>query len=630
MKSRTSFFNKAVYKKNMALYWPIWVCYLLYGLVKVPGVLWFHLRQSNITESLKKASVGDCLNLEIDIYVIAVMAVIVGMAVFGYLFTAKSTNMIHALPVTRAELFVTNAVSGLSFMIIPQIVVFLVTVVTFLGNEISCVEYVMMWLLSVMGISFFLFSLVCLCAMLTGLLFALPVYFAVINYLTVGLSVGVRYVIAFLGYGVSYGDTPDIFFLRILSPLNYLHNNVRLSAASYYDEEGKLVTTALHYVGGRVVLGYVLAAFAIYLLAFYCYQKRRSESAGDLLTFKWLKPVFRWGVGVSAGYAAGIFAASFLEIILIWVSRPILLLLVMALGVLGFFIADMFVQKSFRVFCKGRWKECGLFLVFSAACFGGIYGTACYMENYIPREETISAAYISMNYPVEFEGQESATVIAVQEEILGKKRVFQKLCTDAQDYTYITCTYRFKNGKYMERSYMIPAGAAESQELADTIYGYEAEPQNFLRYLVGYDYEQITQVTEAQLEGYADGEIYITQYLNGDGAVRLFHAVYDDAMEGTLQKYNLENYLKEDSGITENETAVYLQFSFNHASEDWQDVFQRVNGESYSDYEEMEKTRSDYLYLRLGEDCTNLIDALIQEGMIASKEDLHFSKDFVD
>ena len=36
MKSKTSFFNRTVFKKNVTLYWPIWVCYLLYGMVKVP------------------------------------------------------------------------------------------------------------------------------------------------------------------------------------------------------------------------------------------------------------------------------------------------------------------------------------------------------------------------------------------------------------------------------------------------------------------------------------------------------------------------------------------------------------------------------------------------------------------
>ena len=41
MKSKTSFFNKAVFRKNVVLYWPIWVSYLLYGLIKVPGRLWY-------------------------------------------------------------------------------------------------------------------------------------------------------------------------------------------------------------------------------------------------------------------------------------------------------------------------------------------------------------------------------------------------------------------------------------------------------------------------------------------------------------------------------------------------------------------------------------------------------------
>lgn len=179
MRSKTSFFNKAIYKKNMTLYWPIWVCYLIYGMAKLGGSLWSGLQQmTKITEERKLVVIVNSLSMWVDIWVIAAVVTVTGMAMFSYLFSSKSANMIHALPVTRKELFFTNVISGLSVLWIPQIVTFVLSVLVCLANGIALVQYLGIWLLSVMGISFFLFSTVVFCAMLTGQLFALPVYFS--------------------------------------------------------------------------------------------------------------------------------------------------------------------------------------------------------------------------------------------------------------------------------------------------------------------------------------------------------------------------------------------------------------------------------------------------------------------
>ena len=140
MKSKTSFFNRTVFKKNMTLYWPIWVCYLLYGMVKVPGQLWSRLQQqTDMTAYARDYALYNSLRLEVDVAAIAIMAVVCGMALFGYLFTQKNAYMIHALPVTRGELYVTNMISGLCFLLIPQALVFLVTVVLcLLQGIVSC------------------------------------------------------------------------------------------------------------------------------------------------------------------------------------------------------------------------------------------------------------------------------------------------------------------------------------------------------------------------------------------------------------------------------------------------------------------------------------------------------------
>ena len=446
MKSKTSFFNRTVFKKNVTLYWPIWVCYLLYGMVKVPGQLWSRLQQqTDMTAYARDYALYNSLRLEVDVAAIAIMAVVCGMALFGYLFTQKNAYMIHALPVTRGELYVTNMISGLCFLLIPQALVFLVTVVLCLLKGIASVQFLGLWFLSVMGIAFFLYATVCFCVMFTGQLFALPVYFLAVNYVAFAFSSGARYVIGYLGYGLGMDTVPEFLILRILSPMNYLYNNVRFVFRQSYNQETDLMSGVLSYRGLRVLAAYVAAAVVIYLIAYYCYKKRRIESAGDLISFNWVKPLFRWGVGTGVGYFAGVLMAEFLDSVHLHVKKPMLLVLVVAFGFVSFFIAQMFVEKGFRVFCRRRFCESGLFVLFVLGSFWGCSKNATYLEQYVPDADQVSRVEVSLDYPVEYKGDSVRVARQAQKEILSHAESYRENKTD--DSTQIIFYYYLKNGK---------------------------------------------------------------------------------------------------------------------------------------------------------------------------------------
>ena len=76
--------------------------------------------------------------------------------------------MIHSMPVTRRQLFSTNVLTGLLFMWIPQIIKYIMSFVICISYGNTKVVHIGINLLAAMGISFFMYSLVCLCAMITG------------------------------------------------------------------------------------------------------------------------------------------------------------------------------------------------------------------------------------------------------------------------------------------------------------------------------------------------------------------------------------------------------------------------------------------------------------------------------
>ena len=92
MKSKTSCFNYAILKKNVVLYWAIWLIYSICMLILLLGQLWtnihYNIRWGTLTESRHLQIMLDSINPAYCIFVIMVMSVITAMALHSYLFTS--------------------------------------------------------------------------------------------------------------------------------------------------------------------------------------------------------------------------------------------------------------------------------------------------------------------------------------------------------------------------------------------------------------------------------------------------------------------------------------------------------------------------------------------------------------
>ncbi|MCI7322596.1 MAG: hypothetical protein MR508_04680 [Lachnospiraceae bacterium] len=631
MRSKTSFFNKAIYKKNMTLYWPIPVCYLLYELIRLVGSLWFGLRQSAASGNDAMSTLFSSLAVGNNLCMVAVVAVLIGMAMFGYLFSVKSANMIHALPVTRTELYVTNVVSGLTCILLPQLLVFLVSVVFCLTRGITCVQYLAQWLFGMASAGVFFYSLVCFCIMITGLLAALPFLFLLINYLSVGIVLGTQYVLSSLGYGLCYSGVKQDSLGYLLSPLAYLTEMVGFRVNYAVSDNGNTTVLSAAFEGTGSILLYIAAAVVLYMLAWYGYQKRQLERTGDLLTFGWIRPLFRWGFGMAAGFFAGILISNFLGDVAVRVPEPVVLGLVLVTGIIGFYIAQMLIQKSFRVFRLRRLKECFVFGLAVCGCFGAMYGIGYSQQQYIPDESQVTSAYVYMNYPAEFQGADVKRVIEIHKEILSHKKEFRQTFGQQKNVTSVRLTYCLKDGSVLSRSYRIPVGEEASGRLGSKVFACEAAPDSFMKYMAGFDYDQITEIEDAQIEFRNKNQNYANLSIDEEAARKLYEAVQKDAQAGTIQKYNLENYFENDGGTTNQYACAYLTIYLKHTGTDWVDVYTRYQTDTHTDtsqqwenYEAPAET-SGSLYMKFGADCENVMKALVENGVISSVNDIIFS-----
>lgn len=376
MKSKKSFFNKTIFWKNVTLYWPIWTIYTLVLLFMQPISLWISSYNSQFYESYTYSEhLQDLIYviyLDIHVYLIAFVALFTGMALFSYLYNHKSANMIHALPVDRTQLFCTNVLSGVLFLAVPQTVSAILTVIVALCNGIMEVHYVGYWLLLAIGTDVMAMAVVTFCAMFTGHIIALPVYAVIVNYLSYWVYYIVYVTVAMFGYGVNDIGIDAQRVAVLFSPTEAFINNIGL--CMNFDKKGECIGALVY--GVEVLAVYLVVALVLYVVAYITYQKRHIEQAGEFITVGWVKPVFRFGMGATGGFFGGMMLREFLCAVGIGCKLPVLILIMLLLGAIAYFVADMLIHKSFRVFKKRNWIGCGIFSIVMICAFFGMYGLA--------------------------------------------------------------------------------------------------------------------------------------------------------------------------------------------------------------------------------------------------------------
>ena len=188
MGSGTSYFNMTLFRKNLARFWPIWGLYALIWVVLLPaGVL---LRRDGWDEGLAREFPLDLLNHSGNMALVLafLFGILCAMAVFSYLYSARSVGMLHALPMRREGLFLTNYLSGLAFLWVPNFAVFLLALAAEALNGTVVFSSLFTWLVVTCLLCLFFYSFAVFCAMFTGHILALPAFYLILNFLAAAIT----------------------------------------------------------------------------------------------------------------------------------------------------------------------------------------------------------------------------------------------------------------------------------------------------------------------------------------------------------------------------------------------------------------------------------------------------------
>ena len=420
MKSRTSFFNATVLKKDITRFSPVWILYTVILLLRLPELfMGLSYRVSTIKYDLSSAAIFNMI-----------YAAVVAAMVFGDLYKTRLCYSQHAMPLRREGWFLTHCTAGLLFSLVPNLLYSIISALL-----LKQYYYIALVWLAVNTMQYlFFFGLAVFCAMCAGSRLGMVAIYGICNYFATLLIWFVQEVFISILHGVVW--EPE--WVKFLTPIFAMQDYYLDIQTSHFNNiveiNGVKAPEIWVYTALVAVIGVALGFFAMLL-----YRKRNLEVAGDLLALPKLRPVFWVIAAVSAeSILFGITYVPFLGLII------------------GFMAAMMLTERTVKVL---RWKK-----IRWALLMAGVY-LACVLLTvwdplgihlYVPKASEIQALYFN-------EGDFKITDTAEMEEYLQLHKGltkyndgFAELETDSSVLRVEFC-YELKNGKEIRRQYTLDA-----------------------------------------------------------------------------------------------------------------------------------------------------------------------------
>lgn len=515
MKSRTSFFDCTVLKKDFTRFMPAWLLYLIGGLlIAISGAL-SEGAPHNLADVLG-ASVGPFGVISLC------YGLLTAQLLYGDLFSSRLCNALHAMPLRREGWFATHFVAGLLFALVPNGIIAL-ALMPFLGQFWFTA---LIWLLGMLLHYLFFFSLATLCMHLSGNRLAATALYGMLNFLSPLAMWFSNAVYRPLLYGVVPSEEPfallcPVWALGGKDQWFFVNHDPDCPCKNLYD--GRTGDCLYRFEGwgdGWLYLG-ILAALGLVLavVALVLYRRRQLECAGDFVAFRLVRPVFCVVYTLCFGAVLHLIGTLFDDEWYIFMSIGL---------VIGYFTGRMLLGRTLRVFRGRSWA--GLALIF--LLFFGSLGL-CRLDvlgivRYVPKQEEVASIRLSQRLVDNLTESRADLVLTEQEDIRQLRDIHKLLIAEGPisdrkgKYDCLTVCYVLSDGREVYRQYRPSTGGEGAALLARH---FLSRPEVVLG----------SNSLEDLLE--STGEIWIGCCLlpgQSDGAKALFKALMTDCYAGRI------------------------------------------------------------------------------------------------
>lgn len=485
MQSKTSFFNKTLYKKNLTRFAPVWILYTLF-LLTMLMIVWSGDRYPRRLYFLAEALSTDAVQI-LSLLNMGYALVVVQL-LFGDLYNSRMCYCLHSLPMRREQWFGTNVLSGLTFSVLPTLVMALAALPMLMGTIVADAWKLAFYLLLALNLQFLcFFGLAVFSAMCVGSRFTMVAGYGLLN-----SGAYLIYTVADMLYTpMLYGVITPNRLANFLTPINQMLNGPLFTFSGYSKLMDIMETTgaAIETLSASytltdswwALLGYAGAGIVMLALSLVLYRKRHLECAGDAVAFPWLVPVFQvlcslFVMSILYSMTYGMIGSAITE-----VTTYVLL----ALGLcIGWFIGKMLIARSTRVFQLRNFWGLAVLALAVAVSFVGTHFDVLGIETRRPDPEDVESVFFESSYTggltlterEDIENMLRLHALAVEGKVSGGGDLYVKgydgswvqvidsneglydAALENPEFTYVASVglrYELKNGSAMARRYLI-------------------------------------------------------------------------------------------------------------------------------------------------------------------------------
>ncbi len=449
MTSRVLSCNKTILKKNLSRFWPtmLFPGILMLLINVLPMMAMFPLTVDIDRTEVINVFLGATFSY-VNTVAAFFYAVIAAGCVFGYLHKAKSSNMLHAFPLRREELFFTGYVSGLLLFAIPLTVIFLLCSVIALLFGCFAGSICLSFLHGLLEYAAF-FSVAAFCMQLCGRRGYAVVSYFLLSFLPLLLEAMVTLIIEPYLYGVEYDGFVTADFVPFVAYLDYDY--------LVYNLDFSQEVFRLPWVYTLIFLAVGLVLWVLTLLL---YRRRQMENVGQSIAFPGALPIVRFLLSFCAAVLLGSVVAAILTIGSDGSSnRTGKMIIILLSGLLAYFLLEMALRRTQRVF-SGRtllgYLPVALTIVALSLCFRfDLFN----IRGFVPEVDQVQQLRISSyEYDSDFltlRDPENIRQFTELHEKMIHKGELSDWDRDVETYP-LYLVYTLDNGDRVCRSYYIP------------------------------------------------------------------------------------------------------------------------------------------------------------------------------
>lgn len=429
----TRLFNKALICNNLKRFWWVSLLYTI-GLFLLSPLLVLTNMGNEYVTTIEFDNIFDG-----TICFLFIVPVFLAVIVFRYMQNSKSMVTVHAMPYNRLDLYVNNIISGLILLVVPILLntALLSYIELFVTNGILFeTGIIMKYLWISLLVSITLFSITVAVGMVTGSSIAQIIFTYIINFLPAGIIVILNFLLNGIIYGFTGVSEEGVVELAKLSPIvQTIFLRSRDSLNEFLIPDIVLVVLAL-------VIGYFI------------YKYRNLEDAGEVISGKFVKPIFKYGVTICVMLVGVIYVKGIFEI-----ENPNFLVYIL-FALLGYVAAEMLLRKSFKILnsYKGFVGFVGAFAIVVACVHFDIFG----YESFVPKAQDIECFTLGSsksNIDIYRYSGDKTGVLTSDENIerivnLSKDIVANKE-KNMKENGLISVNYLLNNGRVVSRAYRV-------------------------------------------------------------------------------------------------------------------------------------------------------------------------------